>query len=67
MSRILLALYSIAVLVFLGYSLQYYPPFTHSESFDQLTLVAGLAFYGTLILVHGYFLYRAGQMSPNRL
>ncbi len=67
MSRILLAFYSIAVLVFLGYGLQYYPPFTHSESFDQLTLVAGLAFYGILILVHGYFLYRAGQMSPNRL
>lgn len=67
MSRILLALYSIAVLVLLGYGLQYYPPFTHPEGFDTPTLVGGLAFYGVLIIVHGYFLYRAGQMSPNRL
>lgn len=67
MLRIALALYGIAVLVLLGYGLQYFPPFTHPESFDQLTLVGGLALYGLLILVHGHFVYRAGQSSPNRL
>jgi hypothetical protein len=67
MLRISLAMYSAAALVVLGYGLQYYPPFTHPEGFDVPTLVGGLAFYGVLIIVHGFFLYRAGQMSPNRL
>lgn len=67
MARKLLAIYGITVLVLLGYGLQYYPPFTDAEVFDTPTLVGGLAFYGMLVFVHGYFVYRAGQMSPNRL
>lgn len=67
MLRILLALYGIAVITMLGYGIQFFPPFTHPELFDRETLFLGRGFYVTMIIVHGYFVYRAGQMSPNRL